>query len=132
MRVLEGHTDSVTSLAYGPDGRMLVSGGRDGAVCLWDPFVGKPLRRCKTEGTWSPVSSVAASPSGDLVAAGSIHGEARTWHTATGVPCRSYLAGAGQADASPVFVTFRADEDSEGLLTGSGPIVAEWPLDDDE
>jgi len=33
--VLTGHRDAVTTLAFGPDGRVLVSGARDGVALLW-------------------------------------------------------------------------------------------------
>lgn len=35
VHVLEGHTDSVTSIAFSPDGLFLASGGWDGSVLLW-------------------------------------------------------------------------------------------------
>lgn len=35
--LLRGHTDVVTSLSYCFDGSRLLSSGRDGLLCLWDP-----------------------------------------------------------------------------------------------
>ncbi|MBX9580635.1 MAG: WD40 repeat domain-containing protein, partial [Gemmataceae bacterium] len=38
---LAGHTDTVTSLGFTPDGKTLASGGADRTVVLWDPDTGQ-------------------------------------------------------------------------------------------
>jgi len=39
-----GHTDKILSLAFSPDGKMLVSGSDDKSVRLWDVATGKEIR----------------------------------------------------------------------------------------
>jgi eukaryotic-like serine/threonine-protein kinase len=43
--VLHGHSGEVDSVAFSPDGRLLVSGGRYGEVLLWDALTGQLIRR---------------------------------------------------------------------------------------
>jgi WD40 repeat protein len=40
-RSLARHTDSVTCLAYAPDGKTIVSGSKDKTIRLWDVGTGK-------------------------------------------------------------------------------------------
>lgn len=39
--ILEGHTDSITSLAYSPDGKMIASGSADRTIKLWNAQTGE-------------------------------------------------------------------------------------------
>ena len=72
-RVLEGHSEAVQAVAYSKDGSLLVSGGEDGAVILWDT---RPYRRIEqfgaqgTDTSKSEVTSVAVSPDGSTIAYG--------------------------------------------------------------
>ena len=63
----EGHTDSVNSVAFSPDGLLIASGSYDG-VRLWDVQTGKEIRRL--EGHTDSVMSVTFSPDGRLIASG--------------------------------------------------------------
>lgn len=122
-----GHTRVVTSLAYAPHGGLLVSGGRDGAVCLWDPLAGKLLRRCRTDWLGAPVSSVAVSPSGGLVAAGCANGEACALFAVTGDVYRHFRAERRRSTGAPAFVAFRPF--GLRLVMACGLEIADWDVD---
>jgi WD40 repeat protein len=57
LRVLEGHTGKVRSVAFGTDKRLALSGSSDNTVRLWDVETGRCL--CMLEGHASEVLTVA-------------------------------------------------------------------------
>ena len=77
VRTLRGHTGSVWSVAFSPDGRLLASGSWGGTVKLWDVATGQEVRTLR--GHTGSVWSVAFSPDGCLLASGSEDGTVRIW-----------------------------------------------------
>ncbi|CBN58187.1 putative WD-40 repeat [Kamptonema sp. PCC 6506] len=70
----------INSLAFSPDGRILVSGGDDNSIKLWDVDSGKELNSGKHS---ARVRTVAFSPDGKLIASGDDSGIIETWDVKT-------------------------------------------------
>ena len=122
---LVGHTDTVYSVAFSPDGQTLASGSADETIILWNtttgertntlaiptgPFAG-PINT--PAGHTDTVYSVAFSPDGQTLASGSADGTIILWDTTTG-QYKQTLTGHKRAVYSVAF-----SSDGETLASGS-------------
>ena len=83
VALFEGHNDGVTSIAYSPDGRHIVSGSDDSTIRVWNAETGD-LMGGPLEGHTKSVTSVAYSPDGRHIVSGSIDNTVRVWNAETG------------------------------------------------
>jgi len=94
--------DAVTSVAFSPDGKTILTGSLDKTARLWDAATGRPVGPPMEHS--GEVMSVAFSPDGKTIVTGSFDGKAWLWDTATGRPIGQPLphsGGVGSAAFSP-------------------------------
>jgi WD40 repeat protein len=77
---VDGHDQTVSSLAYAPDGNLLASGSDDGRVGLWDGRTGALLGTMLPGRPTTPVT-VSFLPDGHTVLISAIDGAVYTWDT---------------------------------------------------
>jgi hypothetical protein len=78
-RGLEGHTDSILSVAFlGDDGQQVLSAGADNTICLWGPESDQP--RLVLDGHHSPIHSLSVAPHQRRLAAGDADGIVCLWN----------------------------------------------------
>ncbi|KAH8651716.1 hypothetical protein BGZ61DRAFT_229661 [Ilyonectria robusta] len=111
LQTLEGHGDSVSSVAFSADGQRLASGSDDKTVKVWDAATGACVQTLEGHGDW--VNSLAFSADGQRLASGSHDNTIRVWDAATGA-CVQTLEGHSLPVRS---VAFSAD--GQRLASGS-------------
>ncbi|KAK3946786.1 hypothetical protein QBC32DRAFT_329042 [Pseudoneurospora amorphoporcata] len=111
LLTLEGHSDSVSSVAFSPDGQRLASGSWDKTIKIWDPASGSCLQTL--EGHSGYVSSVAFSPDGQRLASYSDDKTIKIWDPASG-SCLQTLEGHSDSVRSVAF-----SPDGQRLASGS-------------
>jgi len=105
-------------LAFSPDGKKLVRGGRGGTVEIWDATT-TPEARTLISGQDAAVRSVAFSPDGERVASGFWGKTIKVWNARTGEEVHTILRGDGGSG-----VAFSPD--GKHLASGSQQDVKVW------
>ncbi len=121
---LSGHTDGVTSLAWSPDGALVLSGSSDGRARVWSAETGETVMVLGGHG--QAVLAVAFHPDGQRVATGSADDTIRLWDAASGRQADVLLGHTGAVR----FLAFHSD--GGRLFSGSADgTLRVWNLERD-
>lgn len=121
-RLLTGHSNSVWSVAFSPDGTQLISTSEDGTARLWDVATAKEVRRF--EGHGGPIYCATFTTDGKRLVTGGRDHYLRVWDSETGKEL-ARLAG----HRALVFCLARS-ADGQRLLSGSDDAaVILWDLE---
>jgi WD40 repeat protein len=102
LQTLEGHSDSVYSMAFSPDGMHIASVSQDRTVKIWDAGSGACLQTLKGH---SSVQSVAFSPDGKHIALVSRDHTVKIWDAGSSANLRTLEGYSSTVDS----VTFSPD-----------------------
>ncbi|MBK8207080.1 MAG: WD40 repeat domain-containing protein [Planctomycetes bacterium] len=121
--VILAHSDSITSVAVSPDGRLIATAGFDKVIKLWSMATGEEVLTILGNTEW--VNGVAFSPDGKTLLSCCFGGTTRIWDVATGRHLAGYGAGqyATTSDVgfSPLGDCFASAEDDHLVLWGNAP-----------
>ena len=116
LKTLRGHLDAVTSVAFSPDGRRILTGSNDGTAKVWNAASGKELVTLK--GHRGAVACAAFSPDGRRIATASTDGTAKVWEAASGRELLTLKGHPGEV------MSVAYSPDGQRIVTGSGDHTA--------
>jgi WD40 repeat protein len=118
QRTFRGHTNTVNTVAFSPDGKRIASGSSDHSVRIWNAATGQELLTLK--GNTGEVNCVAFSPDGKRVASGILDGTVKVWDVNS---AQALLTLKGPARLYDQGLAFSPDGKRVGAL---GDMVKVW------
>jgi WD40 repeat protein len=117
-QVLNGHTAEVTSIAFSPDGRQVLTGSTDNTARLWDSETGREVQRFSGHG--GPVRSVAFAPGGKQILTGSLDGSIQLWRIEGGKPLWIFYNTISSTSGKTPVYSVAFSPDSKYIVAGGG------------
>ncbi|MHC0061709.1 protein kinase domain-containing protein [Nostoc sp. UIC 10890] len=108
---LQGHENSVLSVAISPDGKTITSSGDDRKIKLWNLATGSPISSFNTYS--QQVNAVVISPDGKTLVSGNDDNTIKIWNLGTGKQIRTLTGHSDSVHALAI------SADSQTLLSGS-------------
>ena len=120
-----GHSSTVTSIAFSPDGRWIASSSDDATIKLWDVGSGRLLRTLT--GHLQGVKSIAISPDGARLASVSDDGTAKIWDPQTGQSLRT-ITGVSEGQSEFLQSKIAFSRDGQSIFTVSFNGIRRWAV----
>jgi len=114
---LEGHTDSILTTQFSPNGKYLASGGGDYTVRFWDTDTQTPSELCEGHNNW--VLIVNFSPDSEKLATGSVDGILNIWNPENGKAICKNIKAHSKWITSISWKPLHLDEDCQTIATTS-------------
>ncbi|MBY5871905.1 TIR domain-containing protein [Rhizobium ruizarguesonis] len=128
QRILSGHTNWVTKVAYSPDGKLIATGSQDGTVRIWDGWTGTALG--VLSGHQHSITGLVWSPDSKRLLSTSLDNTARVWdpnidHQWLLVQAHSgYVSGAHYSPDGRLVVTYSPDRTARLWNADTGDWIA--------
>jgi WD40 repeat protein len=110
VHTLAEHRDSISAVAFSPDSRYLLTGGRDNLAVLWDVETGELVQRLS--GHEEFIFRTVFSPDGNFMLTAGYAGEVIFWDAETGTVIQTFTVRPESVDPSNV----RFSPDGQYLL----------------
>ncbi len=124
-------TNPVTSVAFSPDGQIIVSGGEDGQVRLWDGqgnAIAPPFKSDALAINPLGITSVAFSPDGQIIAGAGSDGAIRLWDVKGNLIGPPFVGGGAGARYPDRVTAVAFSPDGQTLVSSQGSNIWLWPL----
>jgi WD40 repeat protein len=116
---LTGHKDTVSSLVFSPDGKILASSGADRSIILWDVETREPIGD-PLHGHGEDVSSLAFHPNGGLLTSGADDHKVILWNLSE----VSHVADTLSGHSAPIWsVVYSPDGNMLASASEDGSII---------
>ncbi len=112
------HTDWITAVGFGPDGKTLLTADRNGGIFLWEADTGREVASLR--GHTGEITSVSWRADSKIVATSGADGTVRLWEAEEGKQVKSWTAHAGGTTS----VSFASD--GRLLTVGRDKVVKLW------